>query len=131
MKNFKTYDTFTSEKIEERNAFLGALAKARANGDKTFELNGKTYPVKSSKNDLNEDDDEITEAKSVNKISGELIKATEALRKHLEVWKKAKTPEAKAKELEVLKDLTTTKKALDAELNDTISSLDQYSEIDA
>jgi len=37
------------EEMEEGNAFSGARAKAIEDGDDTFEVDGKTYPVKESK----------------------------------------------------------------------------------
>lgn len=36
--------------LEEGNEFSGALAKARAQGDKEFKVDGETYPVKEGKN---------------------------------------------------------------------------------
>jgi hypothetical protein len=36
------------EEMEEGNEFSGALAKAKESGDDTFEVDGKTYPVKES-----------------------------------------------------------------------------------
>lgn len=38
----------TDEEVEEGNAFTGALAKAKKEGDKTFEVGGKKFNVKES-----------------------------------------------------------------------------------
>ena len=51
MKNIKTFEQFTEEvleaqKVDEGNAFVYAAAKAKREGKKEFEFNGKTYPVK-------------------------------------------------------------------------------------
>jgi hypothetical protein len=39
---------FNEEDMEEGNEFSGALADAKKRGDKSFEVDGKTYPVKES-----------------------------------------------------------------------------------
>lgn len=39
---------FNEEDMEEGNEFSGALANAKKRGDKSFEVDGKTYPVKES-----------------------------------------------------------------------------------
>jgi hypothetical protein len=39
---------WTDEEVEEGNAFTGALANAKKEGDKTFEVDGKKFNVKES-----------------------------------------------------------------------------------
>lgn len=45
----KMKDLDEEAETEEGNAFSGALAKAKKEGDKSFEVDGKTYPVKEEK----------------------------------------------------------------------------------
>ena len=47
------------EEMEEGNAFTGALAKAKKEGDDTFTVDGKKYNVKESKNSLRLTEDEL------------------------------------------------------------------------
>jgi hypothetical protein len=54
-------ETKEDSEMEEGNAFSGALAKAKKEGKKSFEVDGKTYPVKESyKYSINFGGDEIT-----------------------------------------------------------------------
>ena len=46
----KVSKEFSEEDVEEGNAFSGALAKAKKDGDDSFEVDGKTYNVKESRN---------------------------------------------------------------------------------
>lgn len=53
VKSYKEKNTQTNSKsedgeMEEGNAFSGALAKAKKDGDDSFEVDGKSYPVKES-----------------------------------------------------------------------------------
>jgi hypothetical protein len=65
--------------VTEGNAFTGALFAARNKGEKTFEFNGKTYKVRSSK--VNEEDDEVKEG---NAFGDAVRKAKEAGEKEFE-----------------------------------------------
>ncbi len=47
-KEFSEGKDSGDEEMEEGNEFSGALAKAKESGDDTFEVDGKTYPVKES-----------------------------------------------------------------------------------
>jgi hypothetical protein len=47
------------EEVDEGNAFTGALAKAKKEGDDTFTVDGKKYNVKESKNSLRLTEDEL------------------------------------------------------------------------
>jgi hypothetical protein len=47
------------EEMEEGNAFTGALAKAKKEGDDNFTVDGKKYNVKESKNSLRLTEDEL------------------------------------------------------------------------
>jgi hypothetical protein len=47
-KEFSEGEDSGDEEMEEGNEFSGALAKAKESGDDTFEVDGKTYPVKES-----------------------------------------------------------------------------------
>ena len=47
-------DLVSEEDIEEGNAFSGALAKAKEEGEKEFEVDGKTYQVKEEEEKLEE-----------------------------------------------------------------------------
>jgi len=42
------YEIEFEKEVEEGNEFSGELAKARKEGEKTFKVNGKTYPVRES-----------------------------------------------------------------------------------
>jgi hypothetical protein len=44
----KVSKEFSEEDVEEGNEFSGALANAKKRGEKSFEVDGKTYPVKES-----------------------------------------------------------------------------------
>jgi hypothetical protein len=71
--------------VTEGNAFTGALFAARNKGEKTFEFNGKTYKVRTSK--VNEEDDEVKEAVEVeegNAFGDAVRKAKEAGEKEFE-----------------------------------------------
>ena len=71
--------------VTEGNAFTGALFAARNKGEKTFEFNGKTYNVRGSK--VNEEDDEVKEAVEVeegNAFGDAVRKAKEAGEKEFE-----------------------------------------------
>lgn len=65
--NKKDYDMFSydtnqgdvDEEMEEGNAFTGALARAKKDGDDTFTVDGKKYNVKESKNSLQLTEDEL------------------------------------------------------------------------
>lgn len=65
--------------VTEGNAFTGALFAARNKGEKTFEFNGKTYKVRASK--VNEEDDEVKEG---NAFGDAVRKAKEAGEKEFE-----------------------------------------------
>jgi hypothetical protein len=54
----KVSKEFSEEDMEEGNEFSGALADAKKRGDKSFEVDGKTYPVKES---LQLTEDELVE----------------------------------------------------------------------
>jgi ElaB/YqjD/DUF883 family membrane-anchored ribosome-binding protein len=50
--NIKKQREMEEAETEEGNAFSGALAKAKEEGDDSFEVDGKTYSVKESKEDM-------------------------------------------------------------------------------
>lgn len=54
--------------MEEGNAFSGALANAKKDGKSSFEVDGKTYQVKESKNRGNKEKVVFTEAELINFI---------------------------------------------------------------
>ena len=54
--------------VEEGNAFSGALANAKKDGKSSFEVDGKTYQVKESKNRGNKEKVVFTEAELINFI---------------------------------------------------------------
>jgi hypothetical protein len=47
------------QETEEGNAFSGALEKAKKSGEKSFEVDGKKYPVKENKSSLKLTEDEL------------------------------------------------------------------------
>jgi hypothetical protein len=71
--------------VTEGNAFTGALFAARNKGEKTFEFNGKTYKVRGSK--VNEEDEEVKESNEIeegNAFGDAVRKAKEAGEKEFE-----------------------------------------------
>lgn len=68
----KYYEINESEEMEEGNEFGAARAKAIANGDDSFEVDGKTYPVK----DVDKDDKE-----NAKEFTKESMKLTDMIKK--------------------------------------------------
>lgn len=52
--------TFNEEEVEEGNEFSGALAAAKAAGEKEFEVDGKKYTVKESQEQVDENISQLT-----------------------------------------------------------------------
>lgn len=96
----EAYDSETEE-VEEGNAFSAARAKAIANGDKEFTVDGETYPLE----DVGEDDKENAEefAKESVEVNESEVNSEEEFREYAEtVLKKAfgdEYDEAKAKDV--------------------------------
>lgn len=94
----------TDEEMEEGNAFTGALAKAKKEGDKTFEVGGKKFDVKESKNSI-----QMTESQMIEFIEKIVLQEEEKLKsmgktKGLNVYQKAHTASGKENK-EYLKSL--------------------------
>jgi len=75
----------SEEKVEEGNEFGAARAKAIANGDKDFSVDGKKYPVKSVDKDDKENAKEFTTESVLNERAEPMItdKEAELVRKAL------------------------------------------------
>jgi len=85
----------TDEEMEEGNAFTGALARAKKEGDKTFEVGGKKFYVKESKKSI-----QMTESQMIEFIEKIVLQEEEKLKsmgktKGLNVYQKAHTASGK------------------------------------
>lgn len=78
--------------------------------------------------EVSEEIESIDEARSINKIQNEWAKVTSEMKATVDAWKKAEGDE-KASLLAKLKDLTTKKNSLDAELDAAISDKDKDIEL--
>lgn len=81
--------------MEEGNTFTGALAKAKKEGDKTFEVGGKKFNVKESKKSI-----QMTESEMIEFIERIVLQEEEKLKsmgktKGLNVYQKAHTASGK------------------------------------
>lgn len=95
--------------MEEGNAFSGALVDAKKQGNKTFKVDGKTYPVKESKKSV-----QMTESQMIEFIEKIVLQEEEKLKsvgptKGLDVYKKAHTASGKENK-DYLKSLVTKMK---------------------
>jgi hypothetical protein len=85
----------TDEEVEEGNAFTGALAKAKKEGDKSFEVGGKKFDVKESKKSV-----QMTEREMIEFIERIVLQEEDKLKsmgktKGLNVYQKAHTASGK------------------------------------
>jgi len=85
----------TDEEMEEGNAFTGALAKAKKEGDKSFEVGGKKFDVKEKKESI-----QMTESEMIEFIEKIVLQEEEKLKsmgktKGLNVYQKAHTASGK------------------------------------
>lgn len=91
-KKLRSMKKETDEEVEEGNAFTGALAKAKKEGDKTFEVGGKQFDVKESI--------QMTESQMIDFIEKIVLQEEEKLKsmgktKGLNVYQKAHTASGK------------------------------------
>jgi hypothetical protein len=103
-KKLKSMKKETDEEVEEGNAFTGALAKAKKEGDKSFEVGGKKFDVKESKKSI-----QMTESEMIEFIERIVLQEEEKLKsmgktKGLNVYQKAHTASGKENK-EYLKSL--------------------------
>ncbi|NBO23160.1 hypothetical protein EBU94_07485, partial [bacterium] len=94
-KKLRSMKKETDEEVEEGNAFTGALAKAKKEGDKTFEVGGKKFDVKESKKSI-----QMTESEMIEFIEKIVLQEEEKLKsmgktKGLNVYQKAHTASGK------------------------------------
>ena len=100
----RTMKKETDEEVEEGNAFTGALAKAKKEGDKSFEVGGKKFDVKESKKSV-----QMTESEMIEFIERIVLQEEDKLKsmgktKGLNVYQKAHTASGKENK-EYLKSL--------------------------
>jgi len=126
----------TEDEMEEGNAFSGALAKAKEKGEKSFEVDGKTYQVKETNMDeeskpdfLDLDDDGDKEesmksaAKSAKNESKNKVVFTESeLIKFIERIVEAETKV----ERNTTKSMTQSKKINSDAVTDTVNRMIDY-----
>ena len=91
-KKLRSMKKETDEEVEEGNAFTGALAKAKKEGDKSFEVDGKKFNVKESI--------QMTESEMIEFIEKIVLQEEEKLKsmgktKGLNVYQKAHTASGK------------------------------------
>jgi hypothetical protein len=91
-KKLRSVKKETDEEVEEGNAFTGALAKAKEEGDKTFEVGGKKFNVKESI--------QMTESEMIDFIEKIVLQEEKKLKsmgktKGLNVYQKAHTASGK------------------------------------
>ena len=104
-KKLRSMKKETDEEVEEGNAFTGALAKAKKEGDKTFEVGGKKFNVKESKKSI-----QMSESQMIEFIEKIVLQEEEKLKsmgktKGLNVYQKAHTASGKENK-EYLQSLT-------------------------
>ena len=63
----------TDEEVEEGNAFTGALARAKEEGDDDFEVGGKKFHVRENKNRKSKNSIRLTESEMINLIEGVVL----------------------------------------------------------
>ena len=85
----------TDEEMDEGNAFTGALARAKKEGDDSFEVGGKKFNVRESKKSL-----QMTESEMINFIEKIVLQEEKKLKsmgktKGLNVYQKAHTASGK------------------------------------
>ena len=131
--------------MNEGNAFLAARAKAIEEDAEEFEFNGKKFPViKEEVEETNEDEIEIktmrnykiekldiNEARSITKISKELASVTSRMKELADEFYGGELGSAKRVEeiKNELRELTPKKKALIAELDDSVAGKDRNIEL--
>jgi hypothetical protein len=94
-KKLRSMKKETDEEMEEGNAFTGALAKAKKEGDKTFEVGGKKFDVSEKKESI-----KMTESEMIDFIEKIVLQEEEKLKsmgktKGLNVYQKAHTASGK------------------------------------
>ena len=107
---------------EEGNAFTGALAKAKKEGKKSFEVDGKSYDVKES---VNKKIERILERRRKEKtpVKENKVTFTESqLIDFIERIVEAETKEDKA----TMKSLKSSKSVNDKAISDTVSKMKEY-----
>ena len=113
------------------NLPLEMLVKASFNWGIERSLDSKLKAeLKSLKDSVNEsiENDDVNEARSINKIQSEWTKVTNAMKDTAASWKAAEG-DAKTALLNTLKEMTAKKKALEAELDAVVSDKDKDLEL--
>ena len=113
------------------NLPLEMLVKASFNWGIERSLDSKLKgELKSLKDSVNEsiENDDVNEARSINKIQSEWTKVTNAMKDTAASWKAAEG-DAKTALLNTLKEMTAKKKALEAELDAVVSDKDKDLEL--